>query len=87
MGDKYIEYNLGVKKSIEKEYGKPLVVVAGDQISGYYFAKTFQCIKCGKFLPTPVLRFYNWNVEKTKCYECQGLPKRSAYFENIHGKK
>ena len=37
------------------------------------FIWLFACTSCGADrLPTPILNFYHYHVEKLKCYDCQG---------------
>jgi len=70
--DTYIAENLQTKKEIEEKRGQSLRKVA-DSIGAIYLSKVFVCTRCGSPLPYPVLRFFDFDVEKVLCYRCQGL--------------
>jgi len=60
-----IRYNLTQKKELEKI--RPL----RSRAWGYDLAKTFQCIKCGDWVTTENVWFYQGEIDKVKCYKCQ----------------
>lgn len=69
MDDLTLNYNLSIKQSMETKYKKTLREIY-DSPLGRILIGTFQC-NCGRFLSPSVMRFYNFDFTKTKCWECQ----------------
>jgi hypothetical protein len=84
----YIKLNLKAKEIMEAEYEtnfKDLMTTELDRMS--YFrtilynlskGRAKGCSKCGSSITQPNLHFYDYDVEKVKCYNCQHIPG----FEN-----
>lgn len=37
----------------------------------YRFSKVFKCNTCGAFLSSPIIEFFNFDVDRYLCYDCQ----------------
>ena len=70
--NKHLAYNEKVKKEFEHFHGMTLKEFA-DRSGAVYLSKAFSCIECGKQLPYPVIKFFDYDITKVKCYDCQGF--------------
>jgi len=62
------EYNLSVKKDLEKGMGLPF----NEIVENYdKTANAFLCVECREFVSAATVKFYADRIEEIKCYECQ----------------
>lgn len=72
---KYAKQNLKVVRDLEKEYGmswKQLWETKDwTDLINYARMQGLVCSVCGGRITANNLKFYNWDVSKVKCYDCQ----------------
>lgn len=67
------EYNLEQKEYIEKKNGRTLEEIGNLPMMSRDLIGLFMCSECGLPIELSALRFFKFDVEKAKCFKCQGL--------------
>ena len=64
-------YNEEMKQALEQKYGKDLFEIFRAHTRD--FIGVFKCNSCPRFVTPAALKFYHFDLNKVKCYTCQGV--------------
>ena len=71
-----VEYNKEVVDGLLRGTGKRTLREFAATKWGAYFSGMFKCIQCGRHLPFSTVQFFNWDITRVKCYDCQGRGRK-----------
>ena len=67
------EYNQEQKQLLEEKHGKSLEEIYNDPNNCRDLVGLFTCSGCGDFLPVTTLKYFKFDLDKARCFKCQGL--------------